>query len=119
MINPITNTMNTPYDSPAREFQRRRNKTWCLTRPWLFVMAAGVAVFAIPLLFPSKLSELWTLNLVFGGFIVIGIAIIRISIVVNREYRCPACNRTVIDYRADNGVPLDPEECPRCGIRLK
>jgi DNA-directed RNA polymerase subunit RPC12/RpoP len=81
------------------------------------VVAVGFGGFVIPFLF--EISELWTLNLVFGGFIVAAVGIIRISIVVNREYRCPACNRTVIDYRAENGVPLDPEECPRCGIRLK
>jgi DNA-directed RNA polymerase subunit RPC12/RpoP len=82
-------------------------------------MTAGISGFAIPLVFPGIFSELWSLNLVFGGFFFIIVAIIRINIVLSREYRCPGCDREVIVFKAEGGIPLDPKECPRCGIRLK
>ena len=109
--------MNTPGDTVIAEFQRRRNKTWQLTRPWFLVVAVGFGGFVIPFLF--EISELWTLNLVFGGFIVAAVGIIRMTFIWKREYRCPACNRPIIIPGQYSGVPVDPEECPRCGVRFK
>jgi hypothetical protein len=99
-------------------FQSRRRETWRIIRPWVFLTAAGFVVFFVVFEFPGLFDELWKLNLIFGSFLVLLLSIARISLTVNKLYRCPACN-TVPMGRGHDGVLLDPDVCPKCGARLK
>jgi hypothetical protein len=100
------------------EFQSRRRETWRIVRPWVLVTAAGFVVIFVVFEFPNLFDELWRLNLIFGSFLVFLASIARISLTVNKLYRCPACS-TVPMGRGHDGVLLDPDACPKCGARLK
>jgi hypothetical protein len=102
----------------AAEFQARRRKTWRLIRPWVFVTATGFVVFFLVFEFTRVFDQLWTMNLIFGSFLVLLLSIARIALMVNKLYRCPACNNVPMG-RGRNGVLLDPDACPKCEARLK
>jgi glycerol uptake facilitator-like aquaporin len=129
-------------------FQSRRLRTWRAIRPWLFVFAVGVigeaVVFFVernhvksqigPLYLSAKYSfsaqdmsvETFTFSLI--SFVLMGAAIIAISIYVQRYYRCPRCNAVPMgrwlvagpsQFGTESGVNLNPSVCPKCGVRLR
>jgi hypothetical protein len=102
----------------AAEFQARRRETWRIIRSSVFVTVAGFVVFFVVFESSNLFGELWTLNLIFGTFLVLLFAIARISLTVTRLYRCPVCNTVPMGTGRD-GVLVNPDVCPTCGARLK
>lgn len=98
------------------EFRSRRRATSRVIRPWVFVAATAIAGLLVALEFGHLLEEVWRLYLIYGSFLVVVVAFIRINLAVSRLYRCPACDRVPI---GSDGVILNPDACPRCGARLK
>jgi len=72
------------------EFQSRRLETWRIIRPWVLVTVAAFLVFAGVVEFYDRFPKLWQLNVIFGGFLVAAVSIIRINLAVSKLYRCPA-----------------------------
>lgn len=98
------------------QFQARRSQTSRMVGPWILSAAVGFLTVAIALGRPSAFSEVWRLNLVFGGFLAGAVSIIGINITVSRHYRCPECGKVPIGR---NGIILDPDACPTCGAVLR
>jgi hypothetical protein len=67
-----------------------RGGSFALGYYWLQA-AAFLALFVVfeP---PNLFQDLWKLNVIFGSFLILVISIGRISLTVNRLYRCPACS---------------------------
>lgn len=103
-------------DEIVSEFQRRRQETWRIIRPW--VVVAVTVLIAIAGLFAtdSLFDELWKLIVLYGGFMVLLVAVARSALVVSKLYRCPACDASP---RNRGQVLLDPDACPDCGVRLR
>lgn len=100
------------------EFQRRR-------RLMLLNFGFSMALFALALLlaqfadsFPGFLGierRGWT-----AGAIAQFIAGVVFAVVGFLQYRCPACNSIMRGQdKYPFGVVLDPDNCPKCGARLK
>jgi hypothetical protein len=107
--------MRLASNDSVSEFQSRRLETWRIIRPWIFVTAAAFFVFAVVVEFYDRFPELWRLNLIFGGFLVAAVSIIRINLTINKLYRCPACNSVPMGRK---GVFVNPDTCPQCWTRL-
>ena len=100
-------------------FQSRRRETWRIIRPWVTVTAAGFLFLFGVFEFPDLFEEPWRRDLVFGaGFLVLLISVGRISLTLNKLYRCPACGSMPM-AKGHDGVLLDPDTCPDCGATLK
>jgi hypothetical protein len=96
-------------------FQERRRETWNIIRPWVFVTLATFAVVGSSIAYHELFSDLWRLICIFGGFPVLFLSIGRISLTVNRLYRCPAC----ASVPRSRGILVDPDDCPTCGAPLR
>lgn len=103
-------------DEIVSEFQRRRQETWRIIRPW--VVVAVTVLIAIAGLFAtdSLFDELWKLIVLYGGFMVLLVAVARSALVVSKLYRSPACDASP---RNRGQVLLDPDACPAYGVRLR
>ena len=102
----------------AREFQKRRETTWNLEKPWVLFMAMGwIGVFIVFNYngFPPDVRA----GLFWGSFLTLVVTIIRINFIIMRNYRCPSCGKIPMTHGMRNGVMLNPEECPSCGAILK
>jgi hypothetical protein len=108
--------MQLAANDSVSEFQLRRRETWRIIRPWVFVTPTAFVAFAVVFEFPNLFDELGRLILIYGSFLVTGVSIGRIALTVSKLYRCPACDSVP---RGRDGVLLDPDECPKCGARLK
>ena len=91
----------------VEEFQRRRRRATRLATPWILLATVG-------LLLASQLAQGkdWY-ELAMIGFFACGMigGLIGVSI-----YRCPSCNTVPYD---EDGVPLNPARCNKCGASLK
>jgi predicted RNA-binding Zn-ribbon protein involved in translation (DUF1610 family) len=110
--------------SPAREhagdgsaeFQKRRRRAWRKVR------------WAVLALLVSFAAAWWDMRFFFIGFVASAGAIIWLTFVGTRHYRCPACGKLPMTNGPafgtdgiwyDKSVDLDPEFCSNCGVRLK
>jgi uncharacterized sodium:solute symporter family permease YidK len=102
----------------SREFQKRRETTWRLAKPWVLFMIVGwigiLIVFSA-----SGLSPDVSASLILLSFLILVVTIIRINFIIMRNYRCPACGKIPIVNGVRHGVMCNPEECPNCGAMLK
>ena len=98
-----------PSDAETvREFQRRRATTFSRSKLWITLAASGfVGAFA----FNKRLDDFLVFLFFLSAFI--GIAVL--VFVVKKYYRCPNCEEVVW---TNEGVSLDPHECPHCHARL-
>jgi hypothetical protein len=108
--------MQTSTNDSVAKFQSRRLETWRIIRPWVLVAPTAFVVFPVLFEFPNLFDELGRLILIYGSFLVTGVSIGRMALTVSKLYRCPACDSVP---RGRNGVLVDPDECPKCGARLK
>ena len=96
------------------EFEARRRLVWRKAGPWILFGAVGASLAIVfgeestaPLLqrAPTLLAA--------GAFfacIIVGASIL------NRHYRCPACDKVP---GTRHGILFGPSKCPSCGARLK
>lgn len=92
----------------AREFQRRRAKTFGLAKIWVALAAGGfVGVFALN----RRVDDFIVLLFFLCAFIGIAVSVF----IVKKHYRCPNCDEVVWTH---DGVSLDPHECPHCQATL-
>ena len=105
-----------PQDEDIRkEFQKRRETTWRLEKPWIVAMLIGW-LGAFMSFGVNAFSEPVRTHLFLLSFVVLIVTIVRINMILSRHYRCPACGKMPI---GGDGVLLDPVECPKCGAALK
>lgn len=97
------------------EFQERRRETWQKSRFAFALLALGVATMWIPRV------EIFGA----GAF---AVAIVWLTYVCQRYYRCPSCDSIPMSgYTSmgsggvsfSRGVALNPEFCSTCGVRLR
>lgn len=102
-----------PEPWTVAEFQKRRRQTWRAIRLWLTLGAAGL-IGSLILIWSSPATKcihgfttsrctlsfedmaLWQINLALASLIGIGVATVAITLVVNRNYRCPRCETVVM-----------------------
>jgi hypothetical protein len=102
----------------ASEFQRRRQITGRLERPWIWLLIAGwIGVFAA--FFSESLSPRTTAGLFFVSLVALASSTVRINFIMMKHYRCPSCDKIPIVNGMHNGVLINPSECPSCGVSLK
>lgn len=100
------------------EFQRRRRRLLLNSAFSLVLFALALALVQGADTFPSLLGVSrrgWTAAAV--AQLIAGVIFAVIGVL---QYRCPVCNGIVRGLgRSPFGVVPDPDECPRCGVRLK
>ncbi len=90
----------------AKEFQRRRRRAAVLATPWLLLAAAGLLLTGLL----AQGKDWYEVAMIgFGACAFVG-ALVGVFI-----YRCPNCE-TVPN---DDGTPLNPVRCNKCGVSLK
>jgi F0F1-type ATP synthase assembly protein I len=96
----------------AEEFSERQRTTGRLSLPWFVVMVVSWILGAnIGKLNNSSPMHLWVLGIF--SFVLFIISIVRITNIVLKHYRCPACGEVVLRW---NSVPIFPKECPICHV---
>ena len=90
----------------AEEFQRRRLRAGRLATPWILLALAGLLLTG---LLAQDKDWYEVAMIVFAACGVFG-ALVGVSI-----YRCPNCE-TVPN---EDGIPLNPVRCMKCGAKLR
>ena len=99
----------------AAEFRARQAETWQKSRLWLALMLGGFAwAFFVGDLDSDSPPRLWVAALLSFG--VAGLSIVMVTRVWAEHYRCPNCERLILE---EGGVPLFPEECSHCHAKLR
>lgn len=89
------------------EFQRRRRRATRLATPWMLLATVGLILTSY---FDKDADWYEMAMIVFVACGIIG-AFIAVSI-----YRCPSCETVPYD---EDGVPLNPARCKKCGASLR
>jgi hypothetical protein len=104
--------------------------TWIAVRGWLALGVLAIIGLLIPIMTNPATRKredgqytlafedmaLREINLSFGSMLTMVVAFARVTILVYRHYRCPACNQPIVD---DEGVLLTPERCPNCRVPFR
>ena len=101
------------------KFQERRAETWRRVRIPVIVMLAGFLVlfFFSEGVRPEPTLRFW---ISFIAFISVVGAVAYVTFTWKRLYRCPECEAPVQNSFLRGGdVPLNPDSCPNCGVRLR
>ena len=100
------------------EFQARRTEVWRRVRPSIIAMLVSFGVLFVfcDSVLPEPTRRFW---LCFLAMLVVAGAIVHITVVWKRLYRCPACETPIMNPMSRGGdVPLNPRSCPNCGAQL-
>lgn len=110
----------------SKQFQRRRKETWRLAKPWLVaLLLAGAPLYWMGDLDGEAAPERVLMFVAFFGILLVSVW--RIVWIVQKTYRCPACDRVPMSRSSGVGtggcdcadeVDLNPKSCPGCGARL-
>lgn len=101
------------------EFQRRRAMVGRRVAFSFVILIVGfVVLFFCQGVRPEPTAHFWICFAAFAG--VVG-AIVHITFAVKRYYRCPNCEDPVFGpyTYGRKAVPLNPNTCPSCGVRLR
>jgi hypothetical protein len=114
MLKPFPQNLDT-----AREFQAASQTCYRLSYPWVVATVVAVLVLGLVVLIyqnTTRLSEFAAVKIGFVCVCVVVVSIIRIALLQNKYFICPACGTMPT---TNGAVLLNPTECPRCGARLK
>ena len=116
-----------PEQDSVAIFQERRADTWAAGKPWLFLMVVGfIGDWYVGKVDDQTSPRLFVIFLAF--FVLLGVAIIRLTFIVKALYRCPVCEEVPMSgwgtfgpgsFEFHSGVDLNPKICPRCGAKLR
>jgi DNA-directed RNA polymerase subunit RPC12/RpoP len=96
------------------EFQRRRSGVWRRVRMWaLGVVPVFMVIPLIGALEGKSPFLFWAIALPTG--LLAFYAAFRMVQTINQSYRCPSCEKLVVEK---DGIALDPVSCPHCSVRL-